>query len=130
MLDLATLILCIYIVVNADKGVYKETACNIALVTGIMGCVIGCITAAVKNRPSLATFYLLEAIIVFALRFAARHLARRYNEKQFELTENLTREIERRRRTDTPHDPIYTNESFDNDEETRFGKGGWTDPKL
>lgn len=130
MLDLAFLIIMIYVIVNANKGIYKETACKVGTVIGLLAAVLGCVVAMFTGDSTFAFLNLIVAGIAFGLPFAARHLAKLYLDKQVELLERY--EEERRRRSRHPEDLtriIYDDDNFD-DEELRFGKGGYTDPKL
>lgn len=130
MLDLAFLIIGIYVYINALKGVYKETACNAGVVVGLLAAIVGCIVAYTKSDARFAFLNILVALMAFGLPFAARHVAKLYLDKQVELLEQY--EEERRRRMRNPEDLskiIYDDDNFD-DEELRFGKGGYTDPKL
>lgn len=130
MLDLAFLIILIYVIVNANKGIYKETACNVGMVVGLLAAALGCVVALFTGDGMFAFLNLIVAGIAFGLPFAARHLAKLHLDKQVELLEQY--EEERRRHMRHPEDLskiIYDDDNFD-DEELRFGKGGYTDPKL
>lgn len=125
MLDLVFLAVGIFVIFKAGRGVYNETACNIALVVGIIAGVFGCINAIGKNDFKFLLLNVLVMIFAFAIRFAAKHLAKMYNDREYERQQALEEEL--RRHTRFPDkDPIYTDETFD-DEELRFGKGGYTD---
>lgn len=130
MLDLVFLILLIYVYVFSLKGIYKETACNIALVVGIIAGFIGSIQALLSDNDVMVTLNLIIILMAFSLRFAARKLVKLHHEK--EIAEAEAREHDlwlHSRFDDRKGDPVYTDENFD-DEELRFGKGGYTDPKL
>lgn len=130
MLDLAFLFIMIYVIVNANKGIYKETACNAGVVVGLLAAIVGCIVAYTNSDTRFALLNLVVALMAFGLPFAAKHLAKLHLERQVELLEQY--EEERRRRMRNPEDLskiIYDDDNFD-DEELRFGKGGYTDPKL
>ena len=126
MLDLAFLAVAVFVIIKADKGVYNETACNIALVVGIIAGIFGCVTGISKGMGLFVTLNIIVIIGAFGLRFAAKYLAKLYNEKQIADTEKWEREISERARFSDPHrPPVYTDDNFD-DEELRFGKGGYT----
>lgn len=127
MLDLAFLVIAYYVVRKASIGEYRETACNLALVVGIFAGIAGCVVAYMKWDNRLAMLNVLVMALAFALRFAAKRLAKLYNDKERERSELIELEIASHRRFNDS--PVYTDDTFD-DEELRFGKGGWTDPKL
>lgn len=127
MLDLVFLGIMIYVIVKADKGEYKETACNIGLVIGILAGVVGCVAAITRNDFKFLFLNIIVMLMSFALRFVARHLVKLYVDKQAALTAEYERDMQRRSRFDT--DPVYTDDTFD-DEEKRFGKGGWSDNDM
>lgn len=130
MLDIVFLILMIYVYIYALKGIYKETACNIALVTGIIAGLIGCIQALMSNNDVMVTLNIIIMVMAFGLRFAARKLVNLYHDKEIREAEEREHDLWLHSRTDVrKHDPVYTDDNFD-DEELRFGKGGYTDPKL
>lgn len=127
MLDLAFLAVAIFVITKASKGEYHETACNIALVVGIIAGVLGCVTGISKSLGLFVTLNVIVIIGAFGIRFAAKHLAKLYNDKQIADTEAWERERRERARFSNPdRPPVYTDETFD-DEELRFGKGGYTD---
>lgn len=127
MLDLAFLVIAYYVIKKASIGEYRETACNLALVVGIFAGIAGCVTAYMKWDNKFGLLNIIVMVLAFALRFAAKRLAKLYNDKEIERSELIELEIASRRRFDDS--PVYTDDTFD-DEELRFGKGGWTDPKL
>lgn len=130
MLDLAFLVIGIYVFIKANNGEYKETACNIALVVGILAGLTGCIVAISKWDGVFATLNMIVMLMAFGLRFMARHLVKLYHDRELEREEALQREIYLHSRFDNLNQkPVYTDDTFD-DEELRFGKGGYTDPKL
>ncbi len=129
MLDLAFLALMIYVCVKANKGEYKETACNVALVVGILAGLVGCIIAITKSDAKFLLLNMIVMLMSFGLRFAARHLAKLYNDKQAELTAEYERDKRLHSRFTDDSKVVYTDDNFD-DEELRFGKGGYTDNKL
>ena len=127
MLDLVFLAVAIFVIAKANKGEYNETACNIALVVGVIAGVLGCVTGISKGMGPFVTLNIIVMVGAFGLRFAAKHLAKLYNEQQIAETERLEREIrDRARFSDPDRQPVYTDDTFD-DEELRFGKGGYTD---
>lgn len=126
----AFLVLLIYVCVKADKGEYKETACNIAMVSGILAGIIGCTYSIAKNDGIFVFLNIIVMAMAFAVKFVAKLLAKLYLDKQAALFE----EYERDRYLHSSFDdenkkPVYTEDNFD-DEELRFGKGGYTDPKF
>ncbi|MCI5578253.1 MAG: hypothetical protein MR364_01960 [Oscillospiraceae bacterium] len=131
MLDLVFLGLGIYIFVKASKGEYKETACNVALVVGILAAIVGAVCAIVTHNDTLVFMNIIVMIIAFGIRFAAKHLVKLYLDKLAEETAQLEHEEYLRSGYRNPSEkkPVYTDENFD-DEELRFGKGGYTDNKL
>ena len=130
MLDLVFLAVGIYVIVKASKGEYAEIACNIAMVVGILAGVIGCMYAIMKGDGKFVFLNVIVMVFAFSIRFAARHLAKLYIEKQIADQEALEREIRLHSRySDPDRATVYTDDNFD-DEELRFGKGGYTDPKL
>ena len=126
MLDLAFLAVAIFVFIKANKGEYNETACNIALVVGIIAGVVGCISGISAGRGMFVFLNVIVIIGAFGLRFAAKLLARLYVEKLIADEEAREREIRMHTRFDNSKGPVYTDETFD-DEELRFGKGGYTD---
>ncbi len=130
MLDLAFLVLGVYVFVKALKGEYKETACNIAMVVGIIAGFVGCAVAISHNQTVMMILNILVVLIAFGLRFAARHLVKMYIDKQVAETEARERDEYLHAKFQDPNAVTgYTDDNFD-DEDLRFGKGGWTDPKL
>ena len=130
MLDLAFLAVGIFVIVKACKGEYTETACNIVLVVGIIAGLIGCIDGISKGSGLFVSLNMLIMVFAFSIRFAARYLAKLYIEKKIADEEALEREIYLHSRYSDPNrKAVYTDENFD-DEELRFGKGGYTDPDL
>lgn len=131
MLDLAFLILGIYVYIQASKyGLYKETVCNIAVVCGILAAIIGSLVALSKGDTIFGVANLLVAIFALLLPFGAKYLVKQYHEKEVELYEKYERErIARMRNPEEEMKHVYDDFNFD-DEELRFGKGGYTDPKL
>lgn len=128
MLYLAFLIIAYHVVRKAGVGEYRETACNLALVIGIFAGIVGCVSAYMAWDDTFAMLNVLVIVLAFALRFAAKYLAKLYNDKERERAEMIELEIASRRRFDDS--PVYTDDTTFDDEELRFGKGGWTDPKL
>lgn len=129
MLDLAFLIIGIYVYINALKGIYKETACNAGVVVGLLAAVVGCIVAFSKSDARFALLNIIVALMAFGLPFAARHLVKLHLDKQVELLERYAEDKRRRSRNPDQLVNVYDDDNFD-DEELRFGKGGYTDPKL
>lgn len=129
MLDLTFLALMIYVCVKANKGEYKETACNAALVVGILAGLVGCIIAITKDDSRFLFLNIIVMLMAFALRLVARHLVKLYTDKQAELTAEYERDIRLHSRFSDKIATGYTDDNFD-DEELRFGKGGWSDNDL
>lgn len=120
MLDIAFLALGIYVFVWANRGVYKKTACNIALVIGILAGIVGCVAGIRRGDGLFVTMNLLVCILAFVLGFAARHLVKVYNEKERERLEAIEHERRSRLRTNDPEERVvYNDDNFD-DEELRF----------
>ena len=130
MLDLAFLAVAIFAVVKASRGEYNETACNIALVVGVIAGAVGCVVGITKGD---GTFVFLNIIVMggaFALRFAAKRLADLYIDKLVADREKWEREARDHSRFSDPNrSPVYTDDTFD-DEELRFGKGGYTESNI
>lgn len=129
MLDLIFLVLMIYVCVKANKGEYKETAVNIALVVGILAGLAGCVIATTKDDASFLFLNIIVMLMSFGLRFAARHFVKLYNDKQAALTAEYERDIRLHSRFSDKIATGYADDDFDN-EDLRFGKGGYTDNKL
>lgn len=130
MLDLVFIVLLIYIFVKANKGEYKETACNVALVVGILAAIVGFVVAFTKDDGTFAFLNVIVMLMAFGIRFAARHLVKLYVEKEIADAEQREHDAYLHSKFDDPNKkPVYTEDNFD-DEELRFGKGGYTDPKL
>lgn len=129
MLDLTFLALMIYVCVKANKGEYKETACNAALVVGILAGLVGCVSAITKDDFKFLFLNIIVMLMSFALRFVARHFVKLYTDKQAELTAEYERDIRLHSRFSDKIATGYTDDNFD-DEELRFGKGGWSDNDL
>lgn len=132
MLDLAFLIILIYVTVYANKGIYKETACKVGIIVGLLAAFVGCIVAVAQGSFAFAVLNLIVAGISFGLPFAARHLVKLDMDRRAEEYERYLKEQEiqlEKRRLKSEHITGYDDDNFD-DEELRFGKGGYTDPKL
>ncbi len=121
MLDLVFLVLMIIVLVNAIRGNFLETPCNVAIVIGFLAAIIGVITAFLSTGSSSgAAFFLniLCAVIAGLLKPAAKHFVKLYNNKLAEEQERLSRELERMDRFNNKP-PVYTEENFD-DPNLRF----------
>lgn len=129
MLDLAFLIILIYVIVYANKGIYKETACKAGMVVGLLAAAVGCLVAMAKGDFKFAVLNFFVAGMSFGLPFAARHLVKLDLDRQVAEFERLEKERQMRSRNADPIITGYDDDNFD-DEELRFGKGGYTDPKL
>lgn len=127
MLDLAFLAVAIFVIVKANKGEYNETACNIALVVGVIAGAVGCVIGIMANQALFVVLNIIVIVGAFGLRFVARRFVDLYVEQQVAETERLEQEMRSHARfSDPDRNPIYTDDTFD-DEELRFGKGGYTD---
>lgn len=132
MLDLAFLIILIYVIVYANKGIYKETACKAGMVVGLLAAAVGCLVAIAQGDFKFAVLNLIVAGMSFGLPFAARHLVKLDLDRRAEEYERYLKEQEillEKRRHKSEQITGYDDDNFD-DEELRFGKGGYTDPKL
>ena len=133
MLDLVFLVLMLIVMINALRGEFKETVCNVATVVGIIASIIGLITAFVQVKASNTAPLVLNLIVLlFAvlLRRFAQLFVKQYEEKE-RAREEKRLAIATRYLRDTDKDlpSVYTEENFD-DPEIRFGKGGYTDNDL
>ena len=133
MLDLVFLVLMLIVMINAIRGEFKETVCNVATVVGIIAAIIGLITAFVQVKASNTAPLVLNLIVLlFAvlLRKFAQQFVKLYEEKE-RVREEKRLAISTRYSRDIDKDlpPVYTEENFD-DPEVRFGKGGYTDNNL
>lgn len=132
MLDLAFLIILIYVMVYANKGIYKETACKAGTIVGLLAAIVGCLVAMAKGDFKFAVLNLIVAGMSFGLPLAARHLVKLDLDRRAEEYEQYLKEQEillEKRRLKSEQITGYDDNNFD-DEELRFGKGGYTDPKL
>lgn len=118
MLDLIFLVLFIYIIIRSLNGYFNDTLCNTALVIGILAGIVG-IFVANELTLNLAVF-----VIAIAQKYAARYLAKLYNDKIAKAQQKLEDEIKSIRRQNDD-DYNINEDDFDN-EEVRFGKGGFT----
>lgn len=127
MIDLAFLAIAIYVIVKANNGEYKETACNIAMVVGIIAGLVGCIFGISSKQGVFVVLNMVVMCGAFGIRFAAKKLVSLYLEKMVADAERWENERRMRARfSDPDRKPVYTDETFD-DEELRFGKGGYTE---
>lgn len=127
MLDLAFLAVAIFAIYKANKGEYNETACNIAMVVGIIAGVVGCIVGIMRGQGMFVFLNIIVFVGAFGLRFAAKLLAKLVMDKKIATAERLEQEFRNRARYSNPDaKPVYTDDNFD-DEELRFGKGGYTE---
>lgn len=127
MLDLVFLAVAIFAIAKASKGEYNETACNISLVVGVIAGLVGCFFGISRGEGMFVFLNVIVMVGAFGIRFAARHLAKLYVEKLIADEEAREREIRSHARFSDPNKaPVYTDDTFD-DEELRFGKGGYTD---
>ena len=133
MLDLVFLVFLVITLFFALRGVYKETLCNIATVVGILAAIIGFVVMFLKspsNDPTPVFLRVIELVFAFTLRFISRHFVKLYNDKLDEEQRKINESISRYTRDDqNAKPPVYNDNNFD-DPELRFGKGGYTEPKL
>jgi len=133
MLDLVFLVFLLLTLFFSFRGVYKETLCNIATVVGILAAVTGFVVMFLKSPSDnfLPVFLrIFELVFAFSLRFIARHFVKLYNDKIEENERKLKETMSSYSRSSPDSQaPVYTDENFD-DPELRFGKGGFTDPKI
>lgn len=133
MLDLVFLIFLVITLFFALRGVYKETLCNIATVVGILAAIIGFVVMFLQsssNDPTPVFLRVIELVFAFTLRFISRHFVKLYNDKIDEEQRKINESISRYTRGDqNAKPPVYNDNNFD-DPELRFGKGGYTEPKL
>ena len=127
MLDLVFLAVAIFVIVKANKGEYNETACNIALVVGVLAGLVGCIYGITTKQGFFVFLNVIVMVGAFGIRFAAKLFAKLYIDKMVAETERL--EYEAHKRDRFPNQTAYTDDTFD-DEELRFGKGGYTENDL
>lgn len=133
MLDLFFLVFLLITLFFALRGVYKETLCNIATVVGILAAIIGFVVMFMQspsNDPTPVFLRVIELVFAFMLRFISRHFVKLYNDKIDEEQRKINESISRYTRDDqNAKPPVYNDNNFD-DPELRFGKGGYTEPKL
>lgn len=126
MLDLIFLIMFIVIIFRSLRGYYNEKLCKAATIIGVIAAIVGIIYGYFVpwvNSPE-PIFNVLVMGIAIAQRYAARHLAKLYNEKIEQARQALERDIEMHSRKRDGSDYQIAEADFDN-EEIRFGKGGF-----
>lgn len=124
MLDLAFLILLIYIMYKANHGEVNDTLCNVATVIGILAGVVGLVVIFFNTKSGLWILHLVVVLMAFFLKRWAKKFAELYNNK---IEENLRRE-EEYHKMETHHTrgdefkEVYNDDNFD-DPNIRFGGG-------
>lgn len=121
MLDLAFLILLIYIMIKANRGEVKENLCNIATVIGILAGIFGLIAAFLAKKSGPWLLHIAVMLMAFFIKRWAKKFAELYNRKIEEHLEEVRKMTERRRR-DSDEKEVYNDDNFD-DPNIRFGGG-------
>lgn len=125
MLDLIFLVLFIIAILRSLKGQYDEKFCVITTIIGIVAAFTGIIICGISGDKNMIYMNFLVLIIAIAQRYAARHLAKMYNDKIEQSRQDLEKDIELHSRKRDGSDYQIADADFDN-EEIRFGKGGLT----
>lgn len=133
MLDLAFLVVAVIAIVKANKGEYSEFFCNLAMIVGIIAGVVGCVVGIMAGQGMFVFLNIIVMVGAFGLRFAAKRLVQLTLDKEIAdreaMEEAMNREPKMRVRLTKDDKPVYTDENFD-DEELRFGKGGYSGDKF
>ena len=133
MLDLVFLVLMLIVMINAVRGKFLETVCNVATVVGIIAALIGLISAFIRGKsynPAPFVLNIILLLIAVSLRRFAMLFVKQHEEKVREEEAKMLAIATRYSRDSAEgKPPVYTDESFD-DPELRFGKGGYTDNDL
>lgn len=132
MLNLVFLILMVLVIYKALHGELADTLCNFAIAVGVIGALIGIVSAILSKSATSAALFLNIFVLIFAacLKLIARQFVKLYKDKEERESERLRAEYERYTRAESnPVPTVYNDDNFD-DPEIRFGKGGYTDPKL
>lgn len=132
MLNLVFLILMVLVIYKALHGELADTLCNFAIAVGVIGALIGIVSAILSKSAASVALLLNIFVLIFAacLKLTARQFVKLYKDKEEQKAERLRAEFERYVRTESNAVPtVYNDDNFD-DPEIRFGKGGYTDPKL
>lgn len=132
MLNVVFLILMVIVIYKAMHGELADTLCNFAIAVGVIGALIGIVSAILSKSAASAALFLNIFMLIFAacLKLIARQFVKLYNDQEEREAERRHAEFERYVRTETNAVPtVYNDDNFD-DPEIRFGKGGYTDDKL
>lgn len=132
MLNLIFLILMVIVLYKAMHGDLADTLCNFAIAVGVIGALIGIVSVILSKSATSAALFLNIFVLIFAacLKLIARQFVKLHNDKEERAAEQLRAEFQRYVRTEADAVPtVYNDDNFD-DPEIRFGKGGYTDPKL
>ena len=121
MLDLAFLVLMIYIIVKANHGEVSETLCNVAFVIGFLAGIVGLIMAFFATNSGVWWLNFIVMIMAFALKRVAKQFAYLYNKKIEDQLEEHHRMTTLHRR-DFDEKEVYNDSNFD-DPKIRFGGG-------
>lgn len=128
MLDLAFLILFIIIIARSLRGKFDNLLSDVAIVVGVLAGILGIFINGMENLANSNKMILLNVIVIIIAigqRYAARHLAKMYNDKIEQSQQALEKDIELHSRKRDGSDYQIAEADFDN-EEIRFGKGGFT----
>ena len=128
MLDLAFLILFIIVIFRSLKGHFDELLSNIAIVVGVIAGFLGIFISGMENLSGGNRMILLNVVVIVSAvgqRYAAKHFAKLYHEKTEKSRKKLEEDIEMHSRKRDGLDYQIAEADFDN-EEIRFGKGGFT----
>lgn len=128
MLDLAFLILFIIIIARSLRGKFDNLLSDVAIVVGVLAGILGIFINGMENLANSNKMIFLNVIVIIIAigqRYAARHLAKMYNDKIEQSQQALEKDIELHSRKRDGSDYQIAEADFDN-EEIRFGKGGFT----
>lgn len=121
MLDLAFLILFIYIIYKANHGTVNDTVCDVALVIGILAGIAGLVMAFLMTDSGIWGLNIIVMLMACFLKRTAKHFAYLYNKKiEDQLEQN--RKLSELHRRDFDTKEVYNDENFD-DPKIRFGGG-------
>ena len=124
MLDLIFLVLCIVVIVRANKGMVNETLCNVALVFGVLAGGAGLIQAFfIKGSSVPWELNIVIIIMAFVLKRAAYYLAKLFRDREDEDLRQYKKSTERLSRYNDKDKPSV---NFD-DPNVRFGGGDGSD---
>lgn len=124
MLDLAFLVLLIYIMYKANHGEVNDTLCNVATVIGVLAGVTGLIVVFFEEDSGVWWLHIVVMLMAFFLKRWAKKFAELYNNK---IKENLEREakyhkMETHHTRGDEYNAVYDDTNFD-DPNIRFGGG-------